>query len=326
MGSKWGTTLLENTCEIIYKFRRKHYVVFHEWIQVKCTNTSSARCRSGLEEHEAENSGPTTRPSANYDRLKIQTLQHKRSINLKDGLLFRKWFGETGSVKYYQFLIPKQVVIEVLRSLHWKFGKQPGITTTKKSLEENIISQNWRNWSGSGLCHVSKALENHELIAASPNLPCKTVMSTILHQKTPCKMIWCRNYLRPVAKKILWRPRMCPPAKYLPTQYLIKPPKQLLKLSVTSRLSTPTYHSEVAATSDRTVTPVFEKKLRWVKRGSLTKSWTHSRTPCTTSPLIATRSKLTVNFSPAVTGPRIASAVNWKAWNRTWMSQKLQRD
>ena len=48
-------------------------------------------------------------------------------INLKDGLLFRKYFGETGSVKYYQNLIPKQLVIEVLRSLHGEFGKHPGI-------------------------------------------------------------------------------------------------------------------------------------------------------------------------------------------------------
>ena len=39
-------------------------------------------------------------------------------IILKDGLLFRKFFGETGSVKYYQILIPKQLVKEVLRSLH----------------------------------------------------------------------------------------------------------------------------------------------------------------------------------------------------------------
>ena len=39
-------------------------------------------------------------------------------IILKDGLLFRKHFGETGSVKYYQILVPKQLVKEVLRSLH----------------------------------------------------------------------------------------------------------------------------------------------------------------------------------------------------------------
>ena len=52
------------------------------------------------------------------------------SIILKDGLLFRKNFGETGSVKYYHFLIPKQLVEEVLHSLHGEFGKHPGIFKT----------------------------------------------------------------------------------------------------------------------------------------------------------------------------------------------------
>ena len=51
-------------------------------------------------------------------------------IILKDGLLYRKYFGETGSVKYYQILIPKQLVKEVLRSLHGEFGKHPGISKT----------------------------------------------------------------------------------------------------------------------------------------------------------------------------------------------------
>ena len=43
----------------------------------------------------------------------------------KDGLLFRKYFGETGSVKYYQILIPKQLFREILRNLHGEFGKHP---------------------------------------------------------------------------------------------------------------------------------------------------------------------------------------------------------
>ena len=51
-------------------------------------------------------------------------------IILKDGLLYRKYFGETGSVKYYQILIPKQLVKEVLRSLHGEFGRHPGISKT----------------------------------------------------------------------------------------------------------------------------------------------------------------------------------------------------
>ena len=49
-------------------------------------------------------------------------------IILKDGLFFRKYYGETGSEKYYQILISKQLVNEVLRSLHGQFGKHPGTT------------------------------------------------------------------------------------------------------------------------------------------------------------------------------------------------------
>ena len=51
-------------------------------------------------------------------------------IILKDGLLLRKCYGETGSVKYYQILIPNQLVNEVIRSVHGEFEKQPGITKT----------------------------------------------------------------------------------------------------------------------------------------------------------------------------------------------------
>ena len=51
-------------------------------------------------------------------------------IILKDGLSLRKYYGDTGSVKHYQNLIPNQLVNEVLRSLHRDFGKHPGITKT----------------------------------------------------------------------------------------------------------------------------------------------------------------------------------------------------
>ena len=72
-----------------------------------------------------------------YDEVLIMTDSRYKNykanedrIILKDGLLFRKYFGETGNVKYYQNLIPKQLVKEVLRSLHGEFGKHPGIFKT----------------------------------------------------------------------------------------------------------------------------------------------------------------------------------------------------
>ena len=66
-------------------------------------------------------------------------------IILKDGLLFRKYYGETGSVKYYQILIPKQLVNEVLRNLHGEFGKHPGITKTIIAYRKKIITRIWLN-------------------------------------------------------------------------------------------------------------------------------------------------------------------------------------
>ena len=71
-------------------------------------------------------------------------------IILKDGLLFRKNFGETGSVKYYQILIPKQLVNEFLRSLQGEFGKHPGISKTINAKREKYcfpkMAQLIREW------------------------------------------------------------------------------------------------------------------------------------------------------------------------------------
>ena len=52
-----------------------------------------------------------------YDEVLIMTDSRYKNykanedrIILKDGLLFSKYFGETGSVKYYQIFIPKQLL------------------------------------------------------------------------------------------------------------------------------------------------------------------------------------------------------------------------
>ena len=63
----------------------------------------------------------------------------------KDGLLFRKFCGETGSVKHYQIFIPKQLVNQVLRSLHGEFEKHPGISKTIVAYRGKNIFQKWRN-------------------------------------------------------------------------------------------------------------------------------------------------------------------------------------
>ena len=71
-------------------------------------------------------------------------------IILRNGLLYRKYFGETGSVKYYQSFIPKQLVKEVLRSLHGEFGRHPGISKTIIAYREKYyfpkMAQLIREW------------------------------------------------------------------------------------------------------------------------------------------------------------------------------------
>ena len=74
-------------------------------------------------------------------RFKHYKANEDRSI-LKDGLLFLKYYGETGSVNYYQILIPKQLVNEVLRNLHGEFGKHPGITRTIIAYREKYYYPN----------------------------------------------------------------------------------------------------------------------------------------------------------------------------------------
>ena len=92
-----------------------------------------------------------------YDEVLLMTdSQYKNykvnedRIIFKDGLLYRKYFGETGSVKYYQILIPKQLVNEVLRNLHGEFGRHPGISKTIIAYREKYyfpkMAQLIREW------------------------------------------------------------------------------------------------------------------------------------------------------------------------------------
>ena len=155
-------------------------------------------------------------------------------IILKDGLLFRKYFGETGSVKYYQILIPKQLINEVLSSLHIEFEKQPGTSETIIAYKEKKYFPKMTQLISEWVMSCEQSLRDHELTVVSPTFSCKTQMSTLLRPKMHGKLIWCRNYRHLLAMITLSQPRMCFPAVYLHTRHQIRTPKQLLKSSSTS--------------------------------------------------------------------------------------------
>ena len=83
----------------------------------------------------------------------------------------------------------------------------------------------------------------------------------------------------------------------------------------------PVLLTAIAAASNSNVTPDSEKK-RCVKCGFRTKSWTQNRRPRTSSTLIATQSRIITDLSPNVTGPRLATASSWNAWNKAQTNQQ----
>ena len=134
-------------------------------------------------------------------RYKNYKANEDRKI-LKDGLLYRKYFGETGSVKNYQILIPKQLVNEVLRNLHGEFSRHQGISKTIIAYREKYyfpkMAQLISEWVISCEQCIRESRIDHSLTP-----PCKTPLSTLLRQKMPCKLFWCRNYCHRVATQIL---------------------------------------------------------------------------------------------------------------------------
>ena len=49
-------------------------------------------------------------------------------LSVMDEIITRRYFDETGAVKYFKVLLPNNLVTELLESLHGKANKHPGIS------------------------------------------------------------------------------------------------------------------------------------------------------------------------------------------------------
>ena len=95
-------------------------------------------------------------------------------IVLKDEILTRQYFDETGNVKYHQLLLPQHLLRELLQSLHGTAHKHPGIS---KMLQE--IRQ--RYYYSSMAKHVKKWVEGCEQCARDKRVPNATITSELLN-------------------------------------------------------------------------------------------------------------------------------------------------
>ena len=71
-------------------------------------------------------------------------------IVLKDEILTRQYFDETGNVKYHQILLPQHLLQELLQSRHGTAHKHPGISKCCRKFDRGITTLAWLNTSKSG--------------------------------------------------------------------------------------------------------------------------------------------------------------------------------
>ena len=95
-------------------------------------------------------------------------------IVLKDEILTRQYFDETGNVKYHQILLPQHLLQELLQSLHGTAHKHPGFP---KMLQE--IRQ--RYYYPSMAKHVKKWVEGCEECARDKRVPNATITPELLN-------------------------------------------------------------------------------------------------------------------------------------------------
>ena len=113
-----------------------------------------------------------------HDKVLIATNQRykhcqgneNRIIHI-NGLLFRKFYGETGSAKYYKILIPKQLVSEVFRSLHGEIEKHPGIRRTIIAYREKYYYPNMAQFSREWIMSCDQCIKESRIDYSLKRLP-----------------------------------------------------------------------------------------------------------------------------------------------------------
>ena len=95
-------------------------------------------------------------------------------ILLKDEILTRQYFDETGNVKYHQILLPQHLLQEMLQSLHGTAHKHPGISKMLQKIRQ-------RYYYPSMAKHVKKWVEGCEEWARDKRVPNATITPELLN-------------------------------------------------------------------------------------------------------------------------------------------------
>ena len=95
-------------------------------------------------------------------------------IVLKDEIVTRKYYDETGQIKYHQFLLPKHLLKEILQAIHGTAHRHPGIS---KMLQETRQKYYYLGMAK----HVKKWVEGCETCARDKRVPNNAITSELLN-------------------------------------------------------------------------------------------------------------------------------------------------
>ena len=95
-------------------------------------------------------------------------------IVLKDEILARQYFDETGNVKYHQILLPQHLLRELLHSLHGTAHKHPGISKMLQEIRQRYYYPNMAKY-------VKKWVEGCEQCAKDKRVPNATITPELLN-------------------------------------------------------------------------------------------------------------------------------------------------
>ena len=119
-------------------------------------------------------------------------------IVLKDEIVTRKYYDETGQIKYHQILLPKHLLKEKLQAIHGTAHRHPGISKMLQEIRKKYhypgMAKHVKQWvEGCETCAREKRVPNNTITPELLNLP-----EWDLGPEDAIKLI-CYQIYRPVA-------------------------------------------------------------------------------------------------------------------------------
>ena len=105
-----------------------------------------------------------------------QYLNNLDRIVLKDEIVTRKYYDETGQIKHHQILLPKHLLKELLQAIHGTAHKHPGISKMLQEIRQKYyypgIAKYVKKWvEGCETCARDKRVPNNTITPELLNLP-----------------------------------------------------------------------------------------------------------------------------------------------------------